>query len=304
MVKDVSPRTLSLREDDMRLKCVVKTFLLVGLVIGICGFSMQANAMSFSYSQSTGFSVVYGTLTSNDIPRAYYNSDENPYNDIKWYNNNALGVTPPTGYYDTIFWGGSNNHGGVRYTDPWENGNYSAMRVLGVAGTVSTGSTAGEWGDWVTITNLYHQNNAISSTYYTLTSALFWSELTIGTALDQHALGITFNETLNSGSCSGPSGMGTCPDEFAFDAAGFSTVSFQYDGKTYEAMFQLGNFLNSQLVCADDGTCTVWTAEGKTSSLSVQMAIREVAPVPEPSTLVLFGLGLLGVGLASRRSKA
>jgi hypothetical protein len=173
----------------------------------------------------------------------------------------------------------------------------SGLRVLGDTGSITVG------GGWETISTVYHQNNSINATYYTLTNATIYSELTVGST-DINPIPITFNETLNSGSCAGPGGLGTCPDEWSFNAGGFADVIFTSGGINYNAEFQLANFNNSTLVMNTPLAWSLWTREDATSSVDVQMRITEV-PVPEPATLTLLGLGLIGLGLgyARRRSK-
>jgi hypothetical protein len=284
----------------MRTKYFKKALLVIGIAVFMCGFSMQASAITFDYSQAAGFSVVPGELLSTHVGDAQ--------NDIKWFQN-ASNPQPPAGYFNTIAWGASNNDGGGIAVDPFVVGNtgnsstaLSAMSVFGVAGQVSTGD-GDAFGNWVTISTLSHQNNAILSSWYSLASAVIYSELSFLAPVnytDVNTIPISFTETRNTAPCAGLGGT-VCPDRFSFNTAGFAPVNFLYDGKNYEVAFQLANFVNSTLDSSSDPTLTVWTDERVTSSLDVQMHIRQV--VPEPTTLVLLGLGLLGLGFTKRRKE-
>jgi hypothetical protein len=67
----------------------------------------------------------------------------------------------------------------------------------------------------------------------------------------------------------------------------------------WTAKFQLENFVNSAA-----GPGGIYTSEEAISSLDVQMSlVQRVSEVPEPATLGLFGLGLLGLGIAKRRKQ-
>lgn len=285
----------------MRTKFLHKAFLAVGLAVLMCGFAMPASATTFSFSESAGFLVGGTNLVSNDA--------STPYNDIKWYQASAS-VAPPTGEYNTIVWGASNNAGALISTfNPWGNSNYSGLQVLGQTGSVATDN-------WVTITDLYHQNNSISSDYYTLTNATISSVLYItpGTLSggDANSIPITFTETLNQTPCGAGSPTGTaCPDYFGFNAYGtggsdngFQPLTFTNGGTEYDVYFRL--LAGSGVLRIDfndvTGDYTIWTNEGATSTMNVQMMISASA-VPEPATLALLGLGLLGLGLARRRRK-
>ena len=161
---------------------------------------------------------------------------------------------------------------------------------------------------WTTISTLTHDNVLITGTANWGGPQDIWGRLIItdndGVAakkLDSdEAITVSLVETPNVAPCASPNPVNTtCDDYFAFTSIGLSDILFTAnDGSEWMASFRLWDLVNA--VQIDD---TIYTGEARASSLSVQVLLTQVSSVPEPATLGIFGLGLLGLGLAKRRKQ-
>lgn len=286
------------------------------------GFASSASAVTVGYTQNSGFvfnavTPTIGGIGNDGLVTPAVGADPR-YQSLWWGNDN------PSRGQDGTTWGGSSpilttlngdNTVGSAVAAPWtttSGGNGepdSALKVLGLTGSITSGA------GYVPISHVFHSNQTIDSdANNVLTSGIIRSLLNInGQDTPVNDVAFSFFETPNANSAYNcKDGSGISCDIFQFSTGGFGSVPINILGTLYDISFALIDVSpNAEIISPGDtwgnsacqaGNFCVLTKENNVNWLTVGMRLDE-HQIPEPGTLALMSLGLLGAGAALRRRK-
>ncbi|MES2625358.1 MAG: THxN family PEP-CTERM protein [Pseudomonadota bacterium] len=178
-----------------------------------------------------------------------------------------------------------------------------------------TGPTSLLADTWTTISTLQHNNNIISSSNSWFDQDI-WGRFILSDAdgassevVDSDSvISLNFTETKNAKKCAAPNPVGTACDDYFTITTPIDDIFFAAnDGSQWMATFRFANLVNAAQIAN-----VVYTGEGTTSSVDVQvlvtntgapLRVSNLAAIPEPATVVLFGLGLIGLYIANQRKE-
>ena len=204
-------------------------------------------------------------------------------------------------------WSNTTNAGSTlryQYDRTVAYGNHSENRVLwgnssgyGKSGLGFTGATAStfEIGETFEIGQLRHFNFPVYAPYATST------QLSIDLSFIDPSLSETFDFTFGINETRNTARTITDPanDDFIFFNNSFSSATFDIDGILYT--LELIGFGETSSALVDQFRST--ERQINSTLLWGVITTPQVAPVPEPSTFLLLGAGLIGFGIAKKQMK-